>query len=307
MRASLSGKEVFKLLFLSAFFVIVGALQLSGDGCPPCNVNTALILQTPQGFTQFGQPKVNVCQDSSWYVSPGQTHPRVWNATRDGIDNWNNATGTGGTRPPLFLIHNQVGWCAVKIVRKTPDQTDAPAAISFDEQTGIWEMRLPAWTVNAWDLEGLQAIIAHELGHTMGLANTRVGTELGLCPQNAYVARDYSIMGAAWYDRVNQVGGVLTQNVQAKDVDAANRKYANNATCSTIPTSLQGGEVPLIAPNLTIEEEQEIQYDVNCYDVYVETTYYNCEGGSCTLLYASIDYLFSYCNKEEPIPEIPAY
>ncbi len=216
--------------FRALFCIIVClVLHLSpgsaiADGCPPCDKDVS-----PPALPGSN---LNVCIDGSWDTSPGsgQTVNKVWNATQGAVNSGNSGRG------------NQQASCAIKTFAEvaSKENPDVPASITPTRvDSGYFKLHLPGSTVNhTATMEDLKGIIAHELGHPLGLANTTAGVDprLGTCVSKSVT----SIMGGV----VEYPDGKLefrTKHVQPRDVDAARRKAFSNADCSTIPEDLKKG------------------------------------------------------------------
>jgi hypothetical protein len=154
------------------------------ENCPPCFYNQPPPNTTGNGAAADGRPKLTVKIDSSWNVNnsgapQATTNTSIWNGVTgcqgcvpaDGAAGmWNNAQSGGqginfhielnqGTQNPNILI-----------VRDDSVSSTGCASISYDPQGGTVTMRLPT-SAAGYDLWTIVEIIAHEIGHPLGLDN----------------------------------------------------------------------------------------------------------------------------------------
>ncbi len=286
-------------------------VMADGVGCPPCDRNEALPA-TPGS-------NLNVCIDGSWDTSPGsgQTVNDIWNATQGAVNSWNTARGSNGAASPYSFSLNQNAACDVKIFSELPAGVQDPlfTASITDARTaqGYFKLYLPGQTWNnAASVDDLKGLVAHELGHPLGLGNSKDGVRVGTCSSELAG----SIMDSSTINPTYPTGSLKspTKNVQARDVDAARRKAFNNSTCSTIPEDEGTGSPVLDAcslnpcsyltcPDFDLEEctnfrifRREDMSDGNqCYERYEITDHYWCDGGGCSYLGSSWRFLNVWC------------
>jgi hypothetical protein len=173
---------------------------------------------------------ITVKIDSSFNISPGQTNPRVWNATNcaisgsasvfDGVsyrstNGWNNATGSSGSTSGYYLKFGpgtQGGSTAdIIITNQAPSNSNALADTTGPDQPHLIRLtleRLP----DATDVD-LCALIKHEMAHGLGLAND------DSCD---------SIMNAGR----TATGRMKTIGIQPADVDRVNFHLASVPSCN---------------------------------------------------------------------------
>jgi hypothetical protein len=167
---------------LPGFFLVQA--QCPSYSCPPCWVN----LPAPPGSTPHsdGRPTLKVLVDSSWDTFGQSDKQMLVNETAAACEWWNVSTdiGCSGTtrRVPYHLVSDQAAGSSADIVIKLKFDMSSCARndaknLGHTRPDTIW-MKQEALGLPSLKLRRL---IAHELGHSIGLSNANScagGTEL---------------------------------------------------------------------------------------------------------------------------------
>lgn len=271
------------LLFCSIFFCLsYTALSQMFTGCPACATN--VIPFAGHGPASGTDPRrvVNVRIDETWGAN---TPTNIWNATCAGQPGIGCAGATG---PSALGMWNSVGtyyfFQLNQDDRTQQTQTDIlitrdatwPANMSDacaytvtpgeNPRTGQapWITRrvihLPPGSEN-WSQQQLACVIAHEMGHTMGLTDIYA---INGCNQN-------SIMNQNNGGDCSQ--GCNRTQITSDDVQAANQNAADRTKCNVVGVPVQrlDGGGPVTDP-------EPYHYNPTCYYVYESADYYRrCE------------------------------
>ena len=198
--------------------------------CPPCDLSQVSMVGS--GTAPNNRTLAQIYITSSWNIdsngnSISGTNSNIWNATCAGSPGegcssatgpsaasmWNNTQSGGNSAPYYFQVNQSIfSHTDVYIQRGSPE--GGCASIGYNPDTGAWMMTLSDSLKNL-SQEWVAAIIAHELGHALGLVEAE-----GDCVD--------SIMQGHY------PGGCETvvKTIQAKDVDAANKAKDDKMHCS---------------------------------------------------------------------------
>ncbi|MDQ3744485.1 MAG: M57 family metalloprotease [Acidobacteriota bacterium] len=256
-----------KLCTLLAVILVLSTV-VYGD-CPNCHKNQ--VPMAGHGAAPDGSGRLNVnvqiaySGSGSWTnPSTGSTYDSIWNGVRDASLDWNNATQTGtpdGQATNYYFNLNQGASSSdvdVRVVLGNPGTNAlASTAYSYKDSNGDvhgpYTITLPA-SAASWPPNFLRSVIAHELGHTIGLAH-------------AY--KNYRKCGATIMNHTSPTGRV-TGSVQPQDVAEANKQYNNRANCTDTfgqPAHTTGGGGGYTDPD-------PWRYTPTCYYYYDEVDYY---------------------------------
>jgi hypothetical protein len=210
-----------RLAQLLAPFLLVTCSSLAGQTqyCPGCYTQQSDPLPAPQsglGTDPSGNPYINVCIDSSWYVgtgsnpgcsdpandtstsapsTPGTTNSNVWNAVSGAVTNWNSAKNSSGGIVYHFVFSGSDCSNADIIVKRTTN----PQSIGGcgEEDGSISNNSLISATIQLSDCSAQSGAsntlgtVEHELGHWLGLAElgsqnckSAMGGYTGACNNN---------------------------------------------------------------------------------------------------------------------------
>lgn len=318
----------------NGFFLSVATVLICGTGvisellsaqeCPPCTYDSKVLQPLQQHGNVGGRRIVKMCIDGSWDTFSGshQTIPKIWNQVNNAIAEWNNTSGSTSQTIPykLVLDQNDFTGCDIRIVK----DIFFPCAASAPNRNNPlkWSIGLGPNVINNTDTD-LKALIAHEFGHPLGLANVALA-QGGACPSGSDTSDNFSIMGSGSPGPNQDLCISFTKSVRPRDVDVVREKFGNGSDVGNVSGCAYSIEEDLFfdacssnpclsfnCPNfdfdacvdLVLEEEQEFEYVTTCYDVYRVTSYYSELDGSLTYLGSTVEYSYSYC-KVEPIPVI---
>jgi hypothetical protein len=254
-------------LVLTITFCLI-ALPVLGE-CPPCDVSQPSM--SGSGTASNNRTQINIFIDSSWNVdSNGNaisgTNSNVWNATCAGSPGegcinaqgpsaaamWNNTQSGGNTVPFAFEVNQSFFSHTDIYIKRVASPPGGCAAIGFDPNTGSWTLLLAdsAKNLSQADLAGL---IAHEIGHPLGLVN----------------ANDAACGGPSIMDGHNPGGcQVITNEVQAGDVEGAIKHQNDTTHCSVQSSSVTPTPTPTPLPECSQEQWDNCFLNANCYDLY---------------------------------------
>lgn len=211
---------------------------------------------------------VNIKIGDSWNVdSNGNpisgTNANIWNATCAGTSGagcesaqgvsaawmWNNTLGNNGQHAPYFFQLNQSSFSTTNVlITRVAEAGGGCAHITYNAEGDVWIMSLSD-SVKNLSQDQLAALIAHELGHPLGLNNANEN------PDCVYL----TIMGG-------HTGNCESTNTQVlpRDVDSAQAHKTNPLNCPT-PT-------PTPTPNPC--SQQAAEDCINSLGQWVEETCY---------------------------------
>lgn len=254
---------------------------------------------------------IKIKVSSSWNIdqngnaTPGQTNPTIFNAFNDqnagsGTAMWNNARDGSNTTSVYFQL-DQVS--DPDIIIKLGDNPSGGCA-STDFNKIPYVMTLPSSARN-WTPTQIALIVAHELGHTIGLTHAKKQTNDKYapdCPESGVKSIMLGYTGAC---------KPVATGIEATDIQAHNKQFqsrlvfcriARAGGYATLPDEDPSGGDPCdncdpSPPSCFVNTRIYISSDgLGCYHiVYVEETY--CDG----LFVSSTTYAWDVCTTG-PIP-----
>jgi hypothetical protein len=233
--------------------------------CPRCSKDK--VPMAGHGPAVDGSQRLNVNVQiayngtSSWTdPSTGQTNGNIWDGVQNAARDWNNATTSSGQPTKYHFNLNQGipgSSVDVRIVQGTPGGGALAMTLATRNSDGSWgppyKIVLPTAARN-WSPAFLQSVIAHELGHTLGLAH-------------AY--RSFATCGHTIMNHTSASGARITALVQPQDVEMANKHYGNPSVCTgryAQNTTLTGGA--------GFVDPQPFRYAPKCYYFYKQIPVY---------------------------------
>jgi len=233
--------------------------------CPRCAKDKVPMPGHGSAVDGSGRLNVNVQiaynGTGSWSdPATGLTNGNIWDGVQNASRDWNNATTTAG-QPTNYHFNLNQGTPSsnvdVRIVQGTPGGGALAMTRATRNSDGSWgppyTITLPTAARN-WSRAFLQSVIAHELGHTIGLAH-------------AY--RNVAICGQTIMNHTSAGGGRVTATVQSQDVAMANKHYSNHSECTgryaqNSPTISSGGFI----------DSKPFRYSPKCYHFYEQIPVY---------------------------------
>jgi hypothetical protein len=181
---------------------------------------------------------VNIKIADSWNVdSNGNpiagTNANIWNATCAGTSGagcenaqgvsaawlWNTAVGSNSQHAPYFFQLNQSSFATTNVlITRVAEAGGGCAHITYNAESDVWIMSLSD-SVKNLSQEQLAGLIAHELGHPLGVKNANEN------PDCVYA----SIMRGTSGSNCEST----TTQVLPRDVDSAQAHKANPSNCPT--------------------------------------------------------------------------
>lgn len=166
--------------------------------------------------------------DSSWDVSPGNTDPSIWNAVTCAIDQWNTVQDPTGYTTGYYFVIDQAHLinapADITIYKATPSNPRAWAEVIINPGSPyIMKVRADNSGRPSDELCGR---IAHEIGHSIGLANASGCT---------------SVMVPSYSDGTRPPAN---NRVTSNDVYRVNRHFDNRSQCTTTSQGRPYGDCP---------------------------------------------------------------
>ena len=207
--------------------ILLGASVPFFADCPECAKNIGVMPGSGPAPDGSGRRKITVLL----FSPSGSTNTALWNAvngcngcaTPGAIDQWNNTTDANQNKTGYFLQNDQNvsrNNADIVIVLVGPNQLKRGTDAGSGNQTDAAGRPIPGKRVIALDPkvlnyppERLAALLAHEIGHQLGLAD------------------DYSSKGCVTI--VKQVTDKNHPRVQAADVAIVNKHMNNRDTCTS--------------------------------------------------------------------------
>jgi len=230
------------------------------SNCPHCDVS----IPPQEGSGQVnGRTRINVYIHSSWNINEnGQsisgTNSNIWNAVvgyhdqnvnlNGATEMWNNAT-SGANHINYFLEPNQSTFSNTDVVIKRGEPGGGCADATYNPSSGNWVITLADGLKNL-PHEWIAAIIAHELGHVLGLIN-HTDTQCTTSIMSGHVENCEPLIKA----------------ISAGDVDAVRQHFANRMQCGaqsepTVYPIPESSPIPICPDN----DQDAVCNDDDCND-----------------------------------------
>lgn len=256
------------------------------SGCPNCVTNVPVMSGHGARSSTDQRRVINLRIDETWGTN---TPASIWNATCAGQPGTgcSNATGPSatnmwnsvGTYYFFQLYQVDSGSTDIQITRDSTWSQDKGCSYTAtpieDPQTGaspstsLRVVHLPPGSEN-WSQEQLACILAHEIGHAIGL--TDVYNEPGC---------ETSVMNQGNSNTCSQ-GCVRTQ-VGSSDVQAANQQAGDRAHCGVTVKTPTANMIPGGGGG-GVTDPNPFRYNPTCYYYYEAVDYYRtclCERAIC--------------------------
>jgi hypothetical protein len=244
--------------------------------CPPCDTSLTPLAGHGPAPDGSGRRKIVVYINNTWDTTPGNTHPKIWDGVNLAMSMW-NAEGTCY----YFVIDQQNGNTGKDIifVKESPSaivggcsdwEGSTPNVIRVSEN-------IPALTVTQ-----IGALLAHELGHSIGLDNITSATcssimngHNGSCVMvtQSIKPRDVAKSVEHCLDETRPYCNSSYYNCESSDcVQNVNGDFVTEEECNNNCTSSGGGDgggPGLCSPGQVQWCEEQLGWlDANCFCHY---------------------------------------
>jgi hypothetical protein len=235
------------LTLIAIILVMLGSSILILAECPNCFWNVKRM--SGHGTTADGRTKINVqisfSGTGSWN-DPGTstTNANIWNGVNNANANWNNQTSGGqhinyslGVDQTVSQANVDVRIVQGNLTPPTIGQTRGTKDSAGNVGPPFTIILVPG--AQNWTASYLQSVIAHEIGHLLGLAHSPGFNTCG-----------HTIMNHS------STGGRVTGSVQPQDVAEARKQFNNPGSCSDqfiapAPPPTTGTPTPTPTPSVT--------------------------------------------------------
>jgi hypothetical protein len=240
------------------------------------------------GTSGDGRRIIKVKIDSSW---GNPTNSKIWNATRDAVDMWNDATDQYNNKTGYFFVLDQnegspeitvkKGSCPLSVACATFNNSGSPGEIKLVEGGDYGGM-----TSEYMDDDTRKQALGHEIGHAIGLTKQ-------LCANSSVMAglrvTQITTSSGPQYQLKNRTLGVYADDVAAANraLNSPSTQCAGNRNDASIALeddgSIGGGGYDDEPTGGGPQEE--------CFATWHVTYYFYWNGSGWSFDYASYDYI----------------